>query len=49
MKEIEVRNIVDGLHIHIQNRTRKPLAIALSGVGRESRGEDGGGDLTKVQ
>jgi hypothetical protein len=27
--------MVDGLHIPIKNRTRKPLAIALSGVGRE--------------
>jgi hypothetical protein len=26
--------MVDGLHILIQNRTVKPLAIALSGVGR---------------
>jgi hypothetical protein len=28
-------NMVDGLRIHIWNRTMKPLAIALSGVGRE--------------
>jgi hypothetical protein len=27
-------NMVDGLHIHIQNRTMKPLAIVLSGVGK---------------
>jgi hypothetical protein len=26
--------MVDGLHIPIQNRTKKPLAIALSEVGR---------------
>jgi hypothetical protein len=26
--------MVDGLHIPIWNRTKKPLAIALSGVGR---------------
>jgi hypothetical protein len=37
------------LHIHIQNRTKKPLAIAISGVGRESRGRDGEGDLNNVQ
>jgi hypothetical protein len=27
-------NMADGLHVHIQNRTIKPLAIALSGEGR---------------
>jgi hypothetical protein len=31
MKEIKVR--VDRLHIRISNRTKKPLAIALSGWG----------------
>jgi hypothetical protein len=30
--------MVDGLHIPIWNRTNKPLAIALSGVGRRLRG-----------
>jgi hypothetical protein len=25
--------MVGGLHIHVQNRTKKPLATALSGVG----------------
>jgi hypothetical protein len=34
--------MVDGLHIPIWNRTKKPLAIALSGVGRRLRGDDGG-------
>jgi hypothetical protein len=34
--------MVDGLHTLIQNRTTKPLAIALGGVGRESRGRNGG-------
>jgi hypothetical protein len=24
----------EGLHIHTQNRTKTPLAIALSGIGR---------------
>jgi hypothetical protein len=41
--------MVDGLHILTQNRTKKPLAIVLSGVGRGRRGRDGGGDLTNVQ
>jgi hypothetical protein len=26
--------MVDGLHIHVQNRTMKPFEIALSGAGR---------------
>jgi hypothetical protein len=30
--------MVDGLHIHIGNGMRKPLAIALSGVGRRLQG-----------
>jgi hypothetical protein len=41
--------MVDGLHILTQNRTKKPLAIALSGAWRGLRGRDGGGDLTNVQ
>jgi hypothetical protein len=32
--------MVDGLHIHIQNRTKKPLAIALNGAGRKLRGRE---------
>jgi hypothetical protein len=39
----------NALQIHMQNRTMKPLAVALSGAWRESRWEDGGGNLTKVQ
>jgi hypothetical protein len=31
--------MVDGLHIPIWNRTKKPLAIALSGVGKRLKGE----------
>jgi hypothetical protein len=31
--------MVDGLHTPICNRTKKPLAIAFSGVGRGMRGE----------
>jgi hypothetical protein len=38
--------MVDGLHIP---RTKKPLAIALSGEGRGLRGRNDGGDLTNVQ
>jgi hypothetical protein len=34
MKEIKVRYMVDGFHILTLNRTKKPLAIVLSGVGR---------------
>jgi hypothetical protein len=40
--------MVDELHTPIRNRTKKPVAIVLSGVGTESRGRDGGGDLTNV-
>jgi hypothetical protein len=35
--------MVDGLHL--QNRTVKPLVVALSGL----KGRDGGGNLTNVQ
>jgi hypothetical protein len=45
-------NMVDGLHIHIWNKTMKPLKIALSGAGRglQEEGEgDGGDNLTNVQ
>jgi hypothetical protein len=42
--------MADGLHIPIWNRTKKPLAIALSaGVGRGLRGRDNGGNVTNVQ
>jgi hypothetical protein len=41
--------VVDGLPTLIGNRTKKPLAIALSGVGRGTRRRDSGGDLTNVQ
>jgi hypothetical protein len=41
--------MVNGLHILIRNKTKKPLAIALSGVGRRLRGRDSGGDRTNVQ
>jgi hypothetical protein len=41
--------MVDGLHILIWNRTKKPLAIALSGVGRGLKRREDGDDLTNVQ
>jgi hypothetical protein len=40
--------MIDRFHIQTQNRTMKPLAIALSGAGRGQRG-DGGYDLTNIQ
>jgi hypothetical protein len=41
--------MVDGLHIPIWNRTKKPLAIALNGAGRGSRDRDDGSNVTVVQ
>jgi hypothetical protein len=41
--------MVDGLHILIWNRTKKPLVIALSGMGRVLSGRDNEGDLTNVK
>jgi hypothetical protein len=41
--------MVDGLHISIWNRTKIPLAIALSGLGRSLRGRDNGGNVNNVQ
>jgi hypothetical protein len=41
--------MVDGIQILIWNRTMKPLAIVLSGVGRGWKGRDGGIDLTNVK
>jgi hypothetical protein len=32
-----------------RNKTKKPLAIALGGVGRRLRGRDDGDDVTNVQ
>jgi hypothetical protein len=40
--------MVDGLHIPIWNRTRKPLANALSGVGREFRERNYRGIVNKT-
>jgi hypothetical protein len=41
--------VADGIHILIQNRTKIPLVITLSGAGRELRGGGGWADLTNVQ
>jgi hypothetical protein len=41
--------MVNGLHIHIQNRTMKPPAITSSGAGRGLKKGDCGGDLTNVR
>jgi hypothetical protein len=41
--------MIDALHIPIWNRTKKPPAIALSGVGRKLRGRDDGGNVNNVQ
>jgi hypothetical protein len=41
--------MVDGLHIPISNRAKKPLTIALSRVGSDCRGSDHGDNLTNVQ
>jgi hypothetical protein len=35
--------------LHIQNKTKKPLATALSGIGRELRRRDHGSEVTNVQ
>jgi hypothetical protein len=49
MKEIKMRDIVDGLHTLTQNRTKKTFAIVLSGAGRGSRRRDGRADITNIQ
>jgi hypothetical protein len=41
--------MVDGLHIPTWKRTKKPLAIAVSGVGKALRGRDDGGNINNVQ
>jgi hypothetical protein len=41
--------MIDGLHIHKGSKMTKPLAIALSGLGRGLWQGDGGGDLTNIQ
>jgi hypothetical protein len=41
--------MLDELHIPIWNRTKKPLAIALSGVRKGLRGRDDGGNINNVQ
>jgi hypothetical protein len=41
--------MVDRIHILIWNRTKEPLAIALSGAVWGLRGRKDGDDLTNVQ
>jgi hypothetical protein len=41
-------NMVDGLYSLMWIRTKKPLAVALSGVGSGVNGREDGGDLTNV-
>jgi hypothetical protein len=41
MKEIKVMAYIDGFHIPIGNRSKNPLAVALSGVGGALRGSMG--------
>jgi hypothetical protein len=41
--------MVDGLHKPIWNRTKRALAIGLSGVGRRLRGRDDGSNVTNLQ
>jgi hypothetical protein len=41
--------MVGGFHVFLWNRTKKPLAIALSGVGRGAEGTDNGGNVAHVQ
>jgi hypothetical protein len=40
--------VVDGLHTLIQNRTMKPLAVALSGGREDVERKRWWGDLTNV-
>jgi hypothetical protein len=42
IKETKYNYMVDGLHIPIWNRTKKPLAIALSETRKGVRGRDDG-------
>jgi hypothetical protein len=41
--------MADEPHIPIRNRTKKPFAIALSGVGKGLRKRDNGGNVNNVQ
>jgi hypothetical protein len=41
--------VMDFIYLYeIEQRKKKPLAIALSGAGRRLRGREDGGDLTNV-
>jgi hypothetical protein len=41
--------MVDGLNTLVWNRTKKPPAIALNGVGKGFKGRDAGGNVNNVQ
>jgi hypothetical protein len=41
--------MVDGLHIPTWNRTKKPLTIVLSRIGRGLRGTDKGDNVNNAQ
>jgi hypothetical protein len=41
--------MLDGIHIPIWNRTKKPLTNALSGVGKGLLVRDDGGNVTNIQ
>jgi hypothetical protein len=47
MKEIKLRQY--GLHVHICNRTKKPLAVVFSVMRRGTRESDSRSDLANVQ
>jgi hypothetical protein len=40
--------MVDGLHIYTWNRMIKPLAVALSGVGKGFREKDNGVNINNI-
>jgi hypothetical protein len=41
--------MVNEFHVPIRNGTKKPLAIAWSGVGRELKGKDDGDNVNNTQ
>jgi hypothetical protein len=48
-RRLKSQYMVDGLHITTRNRTKKPLIIALCGVGRGLRRRDNGGNVNIIQ
>jgi hypothetical protein len=41
-RRLRWEGMIGGLHVLIWNRTKKPLSIALSGVGRGLKGREDG-------